>query len=197
MYIPAFWNRPATPTAEPARAVRSVVDPDPRDKSSNAYRDIETLNLKIDIRDNHHLGAGFGIPVVHKFALPVDLTGAAVTLTYVTHDTVLWVWLRMGFVGSLSFLAIIGAATIRACQLTKLSHADPESAILGAVVACSLVAYLIMGVEDLGIAWLRIALCVGALLGAMEARLKALEQVGLARGGTHTADRVLVGQPPA
>jgi hypothetical protein len=46
---------------------------------------------------------------------------------------------------------------------------DKRLAMFGALVACSVVAYLIDGYEDMGLAEFRIAVAMGCLLGAMEA----------------------------
>jgi hypothetical protein len=101
-------------------------------------------------------------------------------LRYVPHDGVYWIWMRMGLVGQGVFLLVIAEAVIAACRLS--AAADRETALLGALVACALLGYVVMGQKDLGFYWFRIALCMGVLIGAVEARAGQLrrEQEGRA-----------------
>ena len=58
VYLPLFWNHTGS-TAQPARAVRSVVAPsgsDARDSLSDQYRLIEDDNLVLNIRAHHGTG---------------------------------------------------------------------------------------------------------------------------------------------
>jgi hypothetical protein len=67
---------------------------------------------------------------------------------------------------------------VRGCALARAG--DRELAVLGALSACAVVAYLVQGYNDMGFFWFRIALCFGTLLGAMEAahRVLAREAAG-------------------
>lgn len=175
-YFPLFWNRSDTVAAAPARAARSIVAPDHRDESSNDYREIEAHNLELAVDARSHLGAGFGLPIDYQIEI-VDISAVDPMIAYVPHDTVLWIWMRMGLLGAVAFWMMIAAGFIKACQMTRLASVDREAAVLGAVVACGLVGYVVMGKLDLGFAWFRIALCMGVLLGALEARCRVLEIV--------------------
>jgi hypothetical protein len=169
VYLPAYWGNTGA-TAQPARAIRSVVAPsssDARDSSSDRYRLIEDANLALNIRTHHSTGTGFGVPI--KYDIPItDLTGIASMLKYVPHDGIYWIWLRMGLLGQAMFLLLIAEAVLAACRLTVVP--DRETALLGALVACGLLAYVVMGQKDLGFYWFRIAVFMGVLLGAVEAR---------------------------
>lgn len=180
IYLPLFWGKTGS-TAQPARAVRSVVAPsssDARDSSSDRYRMLEDANLALNIRSHRSTGTGFGVPIHYDIPM-VDLTGIASMLTYVPHDGVYWVWMRMGIVGEGVFLLFIAESVIAACRLTTVR--DPETALLGAVVACALLGYMVMGQKDLGFYWFRIAVCMGVLLGAVDARSRQL-RLGLLEG---------------
>lgn len=173
IYLPAYWNHTGS-IAQPARAVRSVVSPnstDARDSSSDKYRVIEDENLELNIRATYSAGKGFGVPI--DYAIPMaDLTGIASMLEFVPHDGVYWIWMRTGVVGMGVFLLVIAQAMISALRLTRTR--DREIAAYGALVACAIAAYVIMGQKDLGFYWFRIACCMGVLLGAMEARIRAV-----------------------
>ena len=179
-YLPAFWNQPGT-IGQPARALQSVVAPaSARDESSNDYREIEKQNLALNIARTNHLGAGFGIPIDYEIEI-VDISGIDPMIDYVPHDNVLWVWLRMGALGVVAFLMMIGAAFLTAGRLTAMHPLDPESAVFGVLVIGALIGYLVMGAVDLGFNWFRIAFCMGVLLGVLEARTRRLTGL-LARG---------------
>jgi hypothetical protein len=172
VYIPAYWNSDGT-IGQPAHAIHSQFKPDPRDAASNLYRDQENANLQFDIRQSKDLGTGFGVPIV--YALPIeDLRATVPILTYETHDSVLYLWMRLGIAGLAVFLIMIAAAIRRAVELARVG--DKELAFFGMLTVCAVAAYLVMGYEDLGFSWFRIALCMGVLFGATEAALR------LARG---------------
>lgn len=170
IYLPAYWNKDGT-MAQPARAVRSVISPDARDKESNQYRYIEDANLVLNIRMSKDLGTGFGRPI--DYAIPiVDLSSENSVISYIPHNGVFYVWMRMGLLGELALWSVIGTALLRACQLTRV--ATGETRLLGALAVCAIIAYVLMGYEDMGFFWFRIAFCVGGILGAVEARLRSL-----------------------
>ena len=45
VYLPLFWNNVGL-LGQPARAIRSISQPDERDAASNLYRDIEKINVQ-------------------------------------------------------------------------------------------------------------------------------------------------------
>jgi O-antigen ligase len=168
VYFPAFWNHGGT-IGQPARALHSAISPDARDLQSNQYRRLENANLILNIQQSKSMGKGFGVPINYDIPM-TDLRGTDSFIAYVPHDGVLYIWMRLGFVGEIVFMAMIAAAIIRASQLTKV--ADKELALFGSLVVCAVVAYLVQGYNDMGFFWFRIALCMGILLGAVEAALR-------------------------
>jgi hypothetical protein len=168
LYFPAFWNNDST-FGQPARAIHSAIQPDHRDLSSDQYRVQENHNLLFNIRRSHDLGMGFGVPI--DYALPiVNIKNIDPMIAYIPHDGVLYVWMRLGIVGELAFLMMIGAAILRAVELARVG--DKELALIGTLTACAVIAYLVQGYNDMGFSWFRIALCMGVLFGATEAALR-------------------------
>jgi hypothetical protein len=167
VYLPLFWNHTGS-TAQPARAVRSVVAPsnaDSRDSLSDQYRIIEDENLVLNIRRHHGAGNGFGVPI--DYAIPiVDLTGIASMLKFVPHDGIYWIWMRLGIVGEALFWLVLAQGVLAGCRLIRVD--DPETALFGALAVCAVLGYLIMGQKDLGFYWFRIAVCMGVLFGAVD-----------------------------
>ncbi|MGZ4560684.1 MAG: hypothetical protein ACXVXJ_06885 [Mycobacteriaceae bacterium] len=182
VYFPAYWHHDGT-LAQPARAVRSVIAPDARDEQSNQYRYVENANLALNIQMHKSTGTGFGVPIVYAIPM-VDLRSQNSSIAYIPHNTVLWVWMRMGVLGEVLFWFVIAQAVIAACRLGRAP--DREAALFGALVAGAVVAYVIMGNQDLGLYWFRIALCIGILLGAVEGRLRSLRREQLDAGGPET-----------
>lgn len=168
VYFPAYWNSGGT-AGQPARAVRSEVSPSARDLQSNQYRQAENANLLLNIQESHSLGKGYGVPIDYAIAI-TDLSDINSAISFIPHNGVLYIWMRLGILGEIAFLCMVGSAVIQACQLVKV--ADKELSLLGTVAACAIVGYMVQGYNDLGFFWFRIALAVGVLLGAVEAGLR-------------------------
>jgi O-antigen ligase len=165
VYLPAYWNKSGG-LAQPARAIHSQISPDPRDAASNLYRLQENANLKLNIRQGGVLGRGFGTPI--DYALPiVDISKIDPNIKYVPHNGVLYILMRMGLLGTIAFWGLLGVGIIAACRLARV--ADRELAVVGATVACALVAYALEGSVDQGFFYYRVALIMGTLLGLAEA----------------------------
>jgi hypothetical protein len=165
VYFPVFWSK-AGLFAQPARSLHSMIAPDARDKSSNLYRVQENANLAFNIRKTASLGKGFG-PLI-EYALPItDISKIDAFISFLPHNSVLDLWMRLGIQGVVVFLLLMAAVVVRGCALAR--SGDRELAVLGVVAACAVVAYLVQGYNDMGFFWFRIALFFGTFLGAMEA----------------------------
>jgi O-antigen ligase len=165
IYLPAFWNKSGG-LAQPARAVHSIVAPNARDAASDLYRIQEDANLKVNIRNAGPLGKGFGVPI--DYVLPIeDISDLDPFIAYIPHDGVLYVLMRMGVLGGIAFWALLATGIIGACRLAR--SVDRDLAVVGALTACALVAYTMMGAVDQGFFFYRIAFVIGSLLGLAEA----------------------------
>jgi hypothetical protein len=161
LYMPVYWNKDGG-LAQPARAVRSIISPDPRDAASDLYRNQENANLRLNIRQGGPLGKGFGVPI--DYALPiVDIKGIDPLITYIPHDGVLYVLMRMGILGAIAMWGLLAAGIIAGCRLARA--VDRELAVIGALAATALVAYALEGAIDQGFFFYRIAFVTGCLLG--------------------------------
>jgi len=165
LYLPIFWNRTGL-LAAPASAIRSAVDPGQRDAASDLYRVLENANLAIDIHASTPFGLGFGQPIPTSIPLP-DLSKIDSSIVYEPHNTILYLWLRLGFPGAIVFWLMIGAAAIAACRLARMP--DREIALIGTFALLAVSAYLIEGWYDQGLVSLRVAILMGAVLGTLEA----------------------------
>jgi hypothetical protein len=165
VYLPAFWNKTGG-LAQPARAIHSMISPDPRDAASNLYRIQEDANLKLNIHEGGLLGRGFGVPI--DYALPiVDISALDPLIAYIPHNGVLYIPMRMGVAGAIAFWSLLAAGLVTACRLAR--SRDRELAVLGALTACALIAYALQGYNDQGFFFYRIAFVMGTLLGVVHA----------------------------
>ena len=119
-YVAIFANIPGT-FSYPARAVVSIINPPPgdaRDTSSNLYRTIEDFDLKYTAKQSFPLGFGFGKEFLQPQPLPNILSEDPVYLL-IPHNTIYWVWMRLGPIGYLLFWYIIGSVIVRGCIIVR------------------------------------------------------------------------------
>jgi O-antigen ligase len=107
--------------ASPARAVISIINPnsaDVRDASSNLYRTIEDFDLKYTAKQDAVLGYGFGKEFLQPKTLPNILYEDPIYLL-VPHNTIYWIWMRLGTVGYFAFWFLLGSIIVRGCQIVR------------------------------------------------------------------------------
>jgi hypothetical protein len=110
MYLAVFWNN-TSPIGQPARAVRSQFDPDPRDAQSDLYRVAEKYDIIANIQASGYLGLGFGAPYEQNFMLAYKGSVGALWpfFPYTTHNNILWVWMKDGAAGFIAFWWLLGS----------------------------------------------------------------------------------------
>jgi hypothetical protein len=162
-YVAVYHNSTSL-EGEPAHAVWSQFQPDPRDYNSNLYRQLENANLALDIKGTVFTGSGFGVPIAHPIPI-FDASNLDPLINFIPHNTVLYVWLRLGTLGAIAFWCMVGAAIVAACRLAR--HPDRDFGVLGSLAAAAVIAWLVEGWLDQGITSFRIATLVGCLLGAV------------------------------
>jgi hypothetical protein len=112
IYVISFWNSTGA-LAEPAQALKSVIVEDrasQSDQASNIYRRIENYNIYFTIHRKPFTGVGFG----QKFYIPVPLPDISFFQwwEYMTHNSIMWIWLKTGVAGFIAMLFLIGSAII-------------------------------------------------------------------------------------
>ena len=166
IYWVGFSNDPGL-LGQPARAVLSQLSPSARDQSSNNYRVIENVNLGIGIRNAMPLGTGFGHPIPQTVP-NVDISNVDSFISYLPHNGVLYVWLRLGILGIAAFWMMIGIAIMTAINSFR-ARPNPVTMLVSITLIVALLGYIVQGFYDMGLYWFRIAIVVGCLMGAMEA----------------------------
>ncbi|MGZ3599343.1 MAG: O-antigen ligase family protein [Ktedonobacterales bacterium] len=106
IYLAIFW-RDSSMIGQPARAISSQFTPDARDYNSNLYRLIERWDIIFNIQTAPITGLGFGQQF--RFFIPLPDVGSNWPFWhYTTHNAVLWVWMKDGAIGFLTFLWLLG-----------------------------------------------------------------------------------------
>jgi hypothetical protein len=163
IYLPLFWNSSSV-LGQPARAVRSLVDPSERDAASNEYRVLEKFNVTATIAANPMLGVGFGRE--YLFVVPMPEISDWPFLRYEPHHNIFWVWLKLGATGFVIFWVLFGTALARAASLVcTLRDSDTRSFALLALG--SIVIVLCYSYVDTGLVSFRIAVFLGVILGTL------------------------------
>ncbi len=136
LYLGAFWNNQSA-AGLPARAIKSVVMPSSgngQEDSSNEYRVIENLNTDYTI---HHIspltGLGFGKPFYIVVQLP-DISFFE-WWQYITHNSIMWIWMQTGATGFLSMLMLIGMSIVVGVRaLLRMPEGDMSAFAMVAVL---------------------------------------------------------------
>jgi hypothetical protein len=116
LYLAAFWNSTGS-IGGPARALRSVIAPQQggRDDSSNQYRVLENTNSLFTIKLHPLTGIGFGQKFVRIVPLP-DIS-FFIWYEYITHNSIMWIWMQTGVGGFISMLFMIAFAITAGIRL--------------------------------------------------------------------------------
>lgn len=139
LYVGAFWNSESS-LAFPAQAVKTAVVAEgvnDADSSSNLYRKIENFNLVYTIRAAPLTGIGFG----HAFYRPIPLADISffVFSAYIPHNSMLWIWVKTGFVGFVAVLYLL-ARTL----LLGMARARDAASGLPAHLTAGALAFVLM-----------------------------------------------------
>ena len=180
LYYPAFKDSDGM-LGQPARAVRSQFSPDARDASSNLYRDAENADLMATIKLSPVQGYGYGKRMLH--AVPIaDISQQYEWWDVMTHNQILWVWMRVGTLGFVAFWLMVSAILVFACQAIRAPEAAQETKAVGLFVLLVIGMLLIFGLLDLQLVNARDMLFAGLWAGTL-ASLQTVRQTPAAVGG--------------
>lgn len=171
IYLPIAWNAHGV-WAFPAQALRSNSDPSARDQASNVYRIMEDANLKMNRDLQPWIGIGFG----KEFArfVPLPFIGTADLLRYLPHNSVLWIWMRIGHLGFLIFLMMLANVLIKGTQAVNAVQ-DRTLRLVGILAMMQLLMHYVYGKYDLQWASPRMMCFTGILIGVL-AVIRRIEQ---------------------
>ena len=170
IYMPIAWNATGA-WALPARAIRSQTDPNRRDEASNTYRSSENYDLTVTRDVSPIIGYGYGKPFLQPVPLPQVTTDFVL---FMPHNSILWVWMRIGHIGFFLFWIMIAVFLVRGLEIIKITRA-PETRMVGLLALLMVLMMLTFGKYDLALVDLRVLSIAALLLGAL-ARLPRAEQ---------------------
>ena len=133
--------------SEPARALSSLNSPDARDASSNLYRQNEDKDIMANARTNPIIGVGYGKLMATPYPL-ADISAADPFWNLMTHDSVLYIWMRLGAIGFFLFWWLMAAAIAAACK-ALMTLEDPHLRGLALFVVLAVVQQVIFSYLDL------------------------------------------------
>jgi hypothetical protein len=165
--------------AAPARAILAVISPDytdTRDLESNLYRYIEDNDLKYTVHQ-YPLGVGFGIPYLQ----PIPLTSIFPQIRefdpyydYIPHNTIYWVWMRLGPIGYLAFWYLVGAVIVRGSIIARRLR-DPHLQLVAIYSVAVTFMEIIVAFADYQLFFFRNVIYLGLLAGILM-KLPALDE---------------------
>jgi hypothetical protein len=177
-YVAAFWQSSSgSGVAFPALAVKSVIAPnqiDEVDQSSNLYREAETADVVFTIKSNPLLGIGFGQKFFRPYPLPAIST--FIFAEYITHNSILWIWMKMGIGGFLAMLYVF-SYSLRVGARSVRTETDPAQAAITLTSTAFIFMYAVFTYVD--ISWdaknmLLVAVALAQINFAVRPRTTAL-----------------------
>jgi hypothetical protein len=165
-YVVLFWDATG-PLAEPVRAIRGVVDPrsvSSRDQSSNAWRQIENHNIAFTIQQVPLTGVGLGEKyLVHQQPPPLyDF----IYWQYITHNALLWLWLKAGPIAALAFWSVVARALLVGSAVFVRGR-DRRVRWIAALPVALVVSQVVFSSVDLGLTYSRSMIVLGTALGLL------------------------------
>lgn len=163
-YSATFWNS-SSRLAEPVRFIREVVDPSSvagRDRSSNAWREIENANIAYTVRQLPLTGVGLGQQYLFQQEPPALTT--FVYWRYIAHNALLWLWLKAGPFGAFAFWFLVGQIVLRGVRLYRQLE-DPFLRVAASFPVLLTVTQVVFSSVDLGLTYNRTMTVLGVALG--------------------------------
>jgi len=164
-YVPLFWDASGA-VAEPIRALRTVLD-DPtvtvRDQLSDRWREIEDRNIEFTMRQVPLTGVGLGQQYLFQEEPPLP-SATFVYWRYMTHNAVLWVWLKAGPIGAFALFFVV-ARVLLVSSVLFVRLRDAELRLAAALMIALVIAQVIFSSVELGLTYSRTMIVLGVALG--------------------------------
>jgi hypothetical protein len=165
VYAVTFWNRTG-PLAEPIRVVREVVDPSSvtmRDRLSDVWREIENVNIAYTVRQLPLTGVGLGHEYLSRIE-PPPLAASFVYWRFMTHNALLWMWLKAGPLGAFALWFLVARVVITGIQRYRRLR-DPLLRFAASLPVLLIAAQIVFSAVDLGLTYNRTMIVLGVALG--------------------------------
>jgi O-antigen ligase len=195
VFVAAFSNSDSALGVQ-AGAIRSVVDPGAQsaaDQSSDIYRDLEAFDLHFTIRTAPLTGLGFGHAFYRPWPLP-DIASFPLS-PFVPHNTILWIWIKLGFGGFVAMFYLFAKAIMLASDRVRHAAIDTEHS-LTLTAACFISMYAVYSYVDISwdarntvILGLALAVCASTASRSNPVNSEMLD-AGHEEAGSPTPERV-------
>jgi hypothetical protein len=182
LYLTIFWNS-TSETGQLAQKIKSMFYLDPskmsaRDYSSNLYREFENYNLSMTIRHSPFMGIGFG----NKYEQWLSFWGLQDlgTLSYIPHNSILWLFAKTGSYGFILFLFFLNSFIFFSVSLLQKTK-DPYLKAVCVVSALAVINQLVVVFVEMHLSFYRTMVYLGVFMGLMSviAELSKIEQKNL------------------
>lgn len=170
-FLIVFWDHQSGLIGELVRPFHSLYAPDSRDYLSNVYRQAEVANLLLTFKSSPLIGIGFGRPMVYAYHM-ADISYIYPLWNYIPHNTLLWIGMRMGVIGFITFFGLLTMAVLQVCRVAA-SGRDPFLRAVAIFVVAAIGMELAVGYLDIQLDSYRNLIFLGALLGVAH-RLPAI-----------------------
>ena len=164
VYAVIAWDQNGL-LAQPIRAIKGAIDPlslNARDLSSNWWRELETANIAYTLKQLPLTGVGLGQQYLF-LREPPELSNFFYW-RYMTHDAVLWVWLKAGAAGFIAFWALVAQSAIVGGSLFR-RLATPELKLIALLPVLLITTQVVFSSVDLGLTYSRTMIVLGVTLG--------------------------------
>jgi hypothetical protein len=163
-YVAAMWDHRG-PGSLPVSVIRQVVDPNSlsaRDRGSNDWREIENANIAYTVRQLPLTGVGLGQEYLFQRE-PPPLTNF-VYWRLMTHNAVLWLWLKAGPYGAFALWFLVGQVLLWGLRLYR-RLGDPVLRAAASFPVLLTAAQVVFSSVDLGLTYNRTMIVFGVALG--------------------------------
>jgi hypothetical protein len=165
VYVPLFWDATG-PIAQPIRALRVLLD-DPtvtvRDQLSDQWRVIENRNIEYTMRQVPLTGVGLG----QEYLFQQEPPRPSATFTYwryMTHNALLWVWLKAGPIGAFALAYLVARVLLVSSALFGRLR-DRELQLVAILPVALVIAQVVFSSVELGLTYSRTMIVLGVALG--------------------------------
>jgi hypothetical protein len=164
VYLPVAWNGKGA-WALPARAIRSNSDPNERDMASDYYRLAEMINVKNTRDEKPWTGVGYGKPFRQDIWMPgVDQFDSF--LKYLPHNSIMWVWMRIGHFGFFVFLMLFATICVKGVDILRRTQ-DRMLQTVGVFGIITPLMLFTFGKYDLAMTNYRVLIMTGCFVGIL------------------------------
>lgn len=162
-FLAAYWNHEYGVASQLVRPIHSLFEPDQRDFNSNLYRQNEDANLIFTYQSSPVIGVGFGLPMDVVFPL-ADISQQYPFWQYIPHNSILWIAMRMGMVGLITFWGVVGMALLQAMRVLRTTTEPLVRGVLVFAMA-AVIGELIVAYGDVQLENYRNLIFFGCMLG--------------------------------